>query len=118
MATTYDAWYYTEGSAINGLDDPYEIGEVAWNACEALKPSPNTASAEIAAAEKLCGIYFDIAASCIGEDAVRKRVRQLRTAQPEMAPCRQCNGRRTSRHWLHCPMCGAALPEVPLSGGA
>jgi len=48
MATTYDAWYYTDGSAINGLDDPYEIGEVAWNACEALKPSPNTASPKCA----------------------------------------------------------------------
>ena len=46
MATTYDAWYYTDGSAINGLDDPYEIGEVAWNACEALNPSPNTVSAK------------------------------------------------------------------------
>ena len=29
---------------------------------------------EIAAAEKLCKIYFEIAASCIGEEEVRKRV--------------------------------------------
>ena len=36
--------------------------------------STNTARDEIAAAEKLCKIYFDIAASCIGEDAVRQRV--------------------------------------------
>lgn len=36
--------------------------------------STNTARDEIAAAEKLCKIYFDIAASCIGEEAVRQRV--------------------------------------------
>ena len=34
----------------------------------------NNARDEIAAAEKLCKIYFDIAASCIGEEAVRQRV--------------------------------------------
>jgi hypothetical protein len=36
--------------------------------------SHNNARDEIAAAEKLCKIYFDIAASCIGEDSVRQRV--------------------------------------------
>lgn len=29
---------------------------------------------QIAAAEKLCELYFEIAASCIGEEEVRKRV--------------------------------------------
>ena len=41
---------------------------------EAHSTAPNTARDEIAAAEMLCKIYFDIAASCIGEDALRQRV--------------------------------------------
>jgi len=36
--------------------------------------STNTARDEIAAADKLCRLYFDIAASCIGEEAVRQRL--------------------------------------------
>jgi len=41
---------------------------------ESTPTANNNARDEIAAAEKLCKIYFDIAASCIGEDSVRQRV--------------------------------------------
>jgi hypothetical protein len=44
------------------------------NVSDVLNSSHNNARDEIAAAEKLCKLYFDIAASCIGEEAVRQRV--------------------------------------------
>lgn len=41
------------------------------------QPASNTSQAKIAAAEKLCKLYFEIAAEVIGEGEVRKRVQRL-----------------------------------------
>jgi hypothetical protein len=41
---------------------------------ESTDTSTNKPSAEIAAAERLCKVYFDIAAECVGEDELRQRV--------------------------------------------
>ena len=50
------------------------VAKSALKLAESGQTAPNTARDEIAAAEMLCKIYFDIAASCIGEDALRQRV--------------------------------------------
>lgn len=56
------------------FDSAVKFMEEKFNSAHSPTNNERQYASQIAAAEKLCKVYFDIAASCIGEDQVRKQV--------------------------------------------
>lgn len=76
---TYDKWFHEESGWGETLVSEYWLGHAAWDAQQSRIDELEGELGEVVldilkleAAQKLCAIYFNIAADAIGEDKVRE----------------------------------------------
>jgi len=82
--------------------------KAALKQAESGRTAPNMPSDAIAASERLCKIYFDIVAECVGESEVRRRV--------AAAPCQKLltNGGKKETDLTEQEKSGTPLGEVTM----